>query len=180
MKIAIPLNKSHRLINSGEVILVTSCYKDKKNIVTLAWHMPMSSNPAIWGICVAKKHLTSELIEKSKEFAVNVPALDLLTPVIYCGSHSGREVDKFPGSNLSEEKANCLTRTPLIKECDGHIECRVRDIKEVGDHNLFIAETVSASALEETFEDVWKIDKSQLIYHLGGKYFTSPKNTVKI
>lgn len=179
MKIDIPLNKANRLINSGQVVLVSSAYKDKLNIITLAWNMPLSHKPPLLGISVAKTHLSSELIEKAEEFIVNVPSLDILDKVIYCGRHSGRDVDKFREAGLTPKKANRLTLTPLVGECIGHLECYLRDIKEVGDHNLFLGEVICASAEEDLFLDTWQVDKVKLIYHLGGRFFTSSDKKIE-
>ncbi|MFC1703393.1 flavin reductase family protein [Candidatus Omnitrophota bacterium] len=180
MKKEVPLSQSLRLINSGNVILVTSSHEDKANIVTLAWSTPVSRTPALAGISVAGKHLSNELIKKSKEFIINIPSFDLLEQVVYCGSHSGRQVDKFSATELSSGKANCLDKTPLINECIGHLECRVRDIYETGDHTLFIAEVMHACAKEGFFKDIWDITKAKLIYHLGGKFFASPEKMTEI
>lgn len=172
MKKEIPLTKANRLINSGQVVLVSSRYKDKANIITLAWNMPLSHKPTLLGISVAKTHLSSELITKSEEFIVNIPPVGLLKQVIYCGTHSGRDVDKFSQTHLTPKKASRLIKTPLIEECIGSLECFLRDIKEVGDHNLFIGEIIYAQAEEDLFDEIWKTDKVKLIYHLGGKFFT--------
>ena len=173
MKIEIPKGKSNRLINPGGVILVTSSYKDKANIITLAWHTPISRDPAILGIAIAKSHFSYELIQKSEEFIINIPNVDLLKQVVYCGSIRGDKVDKFKEAGLTSEKAQRLIKTPRIKECMGHIECYLRDIKEIGDHGLFIGEVIYASAEEGLFDEVWQVDKTKLLFHLGGKYFTS-------
>jgi flavin reductase (DIM6/NTAB) family NADH-FMN oxidoreductase RutF len=39
-------------------------------------------------------------------------------------------------------------KPPLIKECFGHIECRVVNHLTCGDHTLFVGEAVAASADE--------------------------------
>ncbi|MBM3248339.1 MAG: flavin reductase family protein, partial [Candidatus Omnitrophica bacterium] len=77
-------------------------------------------------------------------------------------------------------KANRLVSTPLIKECIGHLECLLRDAKEVGDHILFIGEVVFASAEDELFNDIWIPDKVKLVYHLGGANFTSSGDLIKV
>ncbi|MFH1201366.1 MAG: flavin reductase family protein [Candidatus Omnitrophota bacterium] len=172
MKKEIPLSKANRLINSGQVILVSSSYKDKANIITLAWNMPLSHKPALLGISVAKAHLSCELITKSREFVVNIPSVELFKQVIYCGTHSGREVDKFKETGLTPVKANRLIKTPLIGECIGNLECLLGDIKEVGDHNLFIGEAIYAQVENDLFREVWNTEKVKLIYHLGASFFT--------
>ncbi|HOX54616.1 MAG: flavin reductase family protein [Candidatus Omnitrophica bacterium] len=180
MKKEISLAKANRLINSGALIMVTSCYKDKQNIITLAWNSPLSHNPPLLGISIAKTHLSSELIKKSKEFVVNVPSLDLLDKIVFCGTHHGHDIDKFKEAKLTAVKANRLVNTPLIKECIGHLECLLRDVKEAGDHILFIGEVISASVEESLFNDTWLVDKVKLAFHLGGSDFTSSNELVRV
>ncbi len=86
MKIDVPLERANRIINSGQVILVTSGDDKAKNIITLAWSMPLSHKPPLMAICLTKKRFSYGLIKKSGEFAVNVPAIDLLEQVVYCAS----------------------------------------------------------------------------------------------
>lgn len=178
MKIEVAKEQANRIITSGQAVLVSCAYKDKSNIVTLSWNMPLSHQPALVGISVAKTHLSLELIKKSEEFIVNVPSFDLLKAVVYCGTHSGREVDKFKEAGLTKEKAERLVKTPLIKECIGHLECYLRDTKEVGDHFLFIGEVIYACAEEALFKEAWQVDKTKLIFHLGGKYFTTSQEVI--
>lgn len=159
--------------------MVTSAYKDKRNIITLAWSMPLSRVPALVGISVAKTHFSAELIQKSEEFIINVPALDMLDKVMFCGKHSGRDVDKFSETKLTAQKAQRLVKTPLIAECSGHLECYLRDVKETGDHFLFIGEVIYACARQNLFDGVWDVDKIKLIYHLGGKIFTSSAEKIE-
>lgn len=179
MKTEISKDRANRIINAGQVVLVTCAYKDKANIITLAWTTPLSHKPALLGISVAKTHLSAELIRKSEEFIVNVPGMDSLKSVVYCGTHSGRETDKFKESGLSREKANVLIKTPRIKECMAHLECYLRDIKEAGDHLFFIGEVVYACAEEDLFKEIWQVDKTKLIFHLGGKSFTSSDKKIE-
>ena len=180
MKKEVALKRSNRLINGGAVILVSSCYKGKSNIITLAWSSPLSHSPALLCIAIAKTHLSCDLIKKSKEFVVNVPPLDLLDKVVYCGTNHGHDIDKFKKSGLTQAKANRLVSTPLINECIGHIECMVRDAKEVGDHVVFIGEPIFASADELYFNEIWDVDKVKLIYHLGAENFTSSGKAIKV
>lgn len=179
MKTEVPKSQATRLINPGGVILVSSCYKDKANIITLAWHSPISKDPGLVGVAIAKSHLSYELIKKSEEFIINIPDVDLLKQTIACGSISGRKIDKFKESGLTPQKADKLTKTPRIQECIGHIECYLHDIKDIGDHGLFIGEIVSASAKEGLFDETWQVDKVKLLFHLGGKFFTSSGEVIE-
>jgi flavin reductase (DIM6/NTAB) family NADH-FMN oxidoreductase RutF len=179
IKKEVPLNKTNRLINSGQLILVTSAHQDKRNIVTLAWHMPFSHQPPLVAIAVAKKHFSSDLIRQEKEFVVNVPDITLLEKIIYCGSHSGRDGDKFQATGLTTKSAERLKTVPHISECIGHIECRLQETLEKGDHYIFVGEPLYVCAREDLFSDIWEVDKVKLVFHLGGKFFTSSAETIR-
>ncbi|MCX5716196.1 MAG: flavin reductase family protein [Candidatus Omnitrophica bacterium] len=180
MKIDIPLNKANRLINSGQVIMVSSAYEKRASIITLAWNMPLSHNPPLMAICLTKKRFTYELMKRSGEFVVNVPSTDLIDEMWYCGTHSGRDIDKFKETDLTAQRANKLTTAPIIKECIGHLECRIKDEKDAGDHVIVIGDIIHASAEKALFDERWLVDKVKLIYHLGDKFFTtSEKEIVK-
>lgn len=178
VKIEIPLERANRIINSGQVILVSSAFEKRANIITLAWSMPLSHKPPLMAISITKKRFSYDLIKKSGEFAVNIPGIDLFDEMYYCGTHSGRDVDKFKETDLTAVRANKLTHTPLIKECIGHLECRLNYEKEAGDHVLIIGDIVHASAEKELFDIKWKVDKAKLIYHLGDKFFTTPEKEI--
>ncbi|MEO0128225.1 MAG: flavin reductase family protein [candidate division WOR-3 bacterium] len=172
MKKEVPISKANRLINSGNVVLVTSHYKDKSNIITIAWQTPVSIKPPALAISVGKERFSLELIKKSGEFIVNIPNWDLIEQMLYCGTHSGRDVDKFKETKLTPEKAEKLINTPKIKECIGSIECSVIDSIEIGDHIIFFGEVLYAEAEEDLFKDgVWDTAKAGLIYHCGGTFF---------
>lgn len=178
MKIEVPLEQANRIINSGQVILVSSAFEKRANIITLAWNMPLSHKPPLMCISITKKRFSYELIKKSGEFAVNIPSIDLFDEMYYCGTHSGRDTDKFKETNLTGVKANKLAHAPLIKECIGHLECRLNYEREVGDHVLIIGDIVAASAEKELFDIKWKVDKTKLIYHLGDKFFTTSEKVI--
>lgn len=180
MKTEIPKEKSSRLINSGNVVLVTSAYKDKINIITLAWKTPLCRKPALIGISVAKTHFSCELIEKSGEFIINIPDSGLLEKCVFCGRVSGRDKNKFKETGLTPVKAGRLRMVPVITECIAHIECYVRDIREIHDHKLFIGEIIYAEAEDEFFKDTWDTDKIKLIYHLGGGAFTTSAGMINV
>ncbi|MCM8756693.1 MAG: flavin reductase family protein [Candidatus Omnitrophica bacterium] len=172
MKREVNKERISRLINCGMVILISCAYKDKRNITTCAWYMPVSRVPSGVGIALAKKHFSSELISKKQDFIINIPPWSLLDKVIACGSLTGWEVDKFKITALTGEKAHSLVSTPKISECIGHIECVVIDVKEIGDHFIFLGEAIYAEAEDNYFRDnFWDTSCVDLIFHLGGKYF---------
>lgn len=172
MKVEIPISWANRLINSGNVIMVSSGYKDRFSIITLAWHCPVSFKPPALAIAVGTGRFSAELIERSGEFIVNIPDWNLREAMLYCGTHSGREVDKFAGAKLTPEQPVKLLKPQKIKECIGAIECSLINRVKVGDHIMFLGEVVYAEVEEGLFENgVWNTERAQLIYHLGANRF---------
>lgn len=164
----VDVKHAYRMINHGCVVLLTSSYKGRDNVMTLAWHMPVSMKPPLVAVAVSKGHFTSELISKGGEFAINVPTSDLIEKVHYCGRISGRDTDKFDSVRLTREKGSYV-QAPLVGECVGHIECGLVDRHDAGDHYVFIGEVAAASAAEDTFDGKWRFEPEGLVtlHHMG-------------
>lgn len=97
------------------------------------------------------------------------------------GVKSGRDVDKFKEMKLTKEKCNFVS-CPSIKESPVSIECRVKEIKELGSHNMIIAEVLSINADEKYIDEngAFDISKCNLIAYANGKYFKLEKKLRKI
>ena len=54
-----------------------------------------------------------------------------------------------------------------------HLECRVAQDVIAGDHTLYIAEILAASANNEFFEGTWRFKDmdSRTLHYLGGKRY---------
>ncbi len=170
MYVEVPLKRATRLLNTGCVVLVTSAHRDRINVMSLAWQTPLSGRPPLVGISVALSHFTHELIDKSMQFVLNIPAMEMLQQVGTCGKSSGRDGDKFALAGITPVSARKI-KAPLIKECLGHIECGVVERTKAGDHSFFIGEVLAAGAEEQYFSDgFWKEDV-ELIHHLGSRYY---------
>jgi flavin reductase (DIM6/NTAB) family NADH-FMN oxidoreductase RutF len=173
MKEILHPHHANRMLNPGLVALVTSHMKGQPNIMAAAWLTPMSFDPPIVGMCVSPRCYTHEFIVKSEQFVLNIPSIELMKQVHYCGHVSGRDVDKFKQTGLTPTDPIAL-QTPLIEECIGHIECGVINAYEVGDHTLFVAEVVAVQAEKEAFEERWllKVKEATPLHHLSGRFFS--------
>jgi len=121
------------------------------NIITIAWCGVVCSEPPMLSISVRESRHSFEMIRSSGEFVLNVAGADLVRAVDYCGSHSGRKVDKFAETGLTPLPA-AKVKSPLIKEAPINLECQVRKSIELGSHHMFIAEIV-ATHVDQEFLD---------------------------
>jgi len=173
MKVKVPLSRALRLINPGPVVLITSHYKDKTNVMSAAWVTPLSFNPPLVGIAIHPARFSHDLIKRSEQFVINIPGPSLMKAVEICGSFSGKDVDKFEKAGITATDATEV-EAPLIEECLGHLECVVVDAYSVGDHTLFVGQVVAASVEEEAFDETWLLEEEEgkPLHHLGGRYYS--------
>jgi len=124
------------------IICITSSCEGKQNVMTAAWCSPASFYPPLVTVSVGITRHTHDLVMKSGEFAINMMAADQMDIAVYCGNHSGRDLDKFQALDLRTIKGQVVA-PPLIAGCAAHIECKVVSCHSVGDHTLFVGETVA-------------------------------------
>jgi flavin reductase (DIM6/NTAB) family NADH-FMN oxidoreductase RutF len=141
-----------KLLQAGpaSVVVLATCVdsEGKANIITLGMYMSISLDPTLVCIGVSPKRYSHDLIDESGEFVVNVPSIDLEKEAHFCGTKSGRDVDKFAETGLTPVPAKTV-KPPLIKECFGHLECRVVQSHVCGDHTLFVGEVLSSSVRDD-------------------------------
>jgi len=176
MKVDLPETYAYRMINLGVVVLVTSKYKDRTNVMAATWNMPLSHQPPLVGVAIHKQHLTHDLIQRGQEFVLNIPGRPLAEKVLRCGQLSGWNVeDKLAAVGLNPGDPKYV-EVPIIEECLGHIECALVEAYDAGDHTIFVGQVVAAQVEEEAFDLaswVWKLEDEELnpLPHLGGRFF---------
>ena len=138
--------------------LVTAVSGDgRPNIIALGEVFNVSlRRPPIVGISVRKATYSHGLICASREFTINFPTSSMVRQTEICGTTSGRDTDKFAAAGLTSTPATAV-RPPLIAECPVSLECRVLDIQERGDHDLFLAEVLAAHADEALLDDAGRV-----------------------
>lgn len=152
--------------------LVTCSYGGTDNVFTVAWTGILNTQPPVTYISVRPERYSYELIKKSGEFVINLPTEKLVRAVDYCGVRSGRKTDKFKDMRLHKARAEKIG-SPIIEECPVNIECKVREICELGSHHMFIADIVGIDAAKELLDEKGRLalDKARLIAYAHGEYF---------
>lgn len=98
---------------------------EKHNVMTVAWGaVGMMWFKDIIVIPVRKSRFTKEFIDKTGYFTLSIPYNKLGEELKYCGSKSGREVDKFNGAGLKALKAKFID-SYIVEGCDMYYECKV-------------------------------------------------------
>ena len=141
------------------------------NIITVAWTGTVCTNPAMAYISVRPSRYSYDMIRKTGEFVINLTTEKLAYATDFCGVRSGRDVDKFRKLNLTKEKAQFVS-APMIGEAPVSIECRVREVKELGSHDMFLADVLAVHA-DEAYMDKnnrFRLNYAGLLVYSHGEY----------
>lgn len=138
-----PVSQIRRYLEPGPVVLVSSKWRGRTNIMTMGWHSVLEFTPSLIGCLIAGGNHSFEMIRRSRECVVNLPTTELTDVVVGIGNTSGAEIDKFETFGLTPLKGQEVS-APLIGECHANFECRLHDAAMVNKYNFFIFEVVKA------------------------------------
>lgn len=161
-------------------VMVSCGTMEKSNIITVAWTGIINTNPAMVYISVRPTRYSYNLIKEQGEFVINLTTSNLVKATDWCGVKTGAKVDKFKEMNLHKEKAN-FVKCPMIKESPVSVECKVKEIKELGSHTMFIAEVLAINSDDKYIDSkgAFDISKCNLISYANGGYYSMGKKLGK-
>ena len=161
-------------------VMVSCGTMEKSNIITVAWTGILNTNPAMVYISVRPSRYSYNLIKNQGEFVINLTTKDLVKITDWCGVKTGAKVDTFKEMNLHKEKAN-FVKCPMIKESPVSVECKVREIKELGSHTVFVADVLAINSDDKYIDNngAFDISKCNLISYANGGYYSMGKKLGK-
>jgi len=157
------------------IVLVGALVDGKPNFEELGDVAVMGINPAIVCISSGSDHHTNKGIIEHGTFSINFPTTDMLAITDYCGTVSGKDIDK---SELFDVFYGDYENTPMIKKCPINLECKVIKEFSIQHRQIFIADVVQAYVNEEFVSeengrkkvaDLTKLDP--IMYALDNRYY---------
>ena len=145
---------------------------ETQNIITVAWTGTICSDPAMCYISVRKSRHSHDVLMKEKQFVINLTTEDLARSTDWCGVRSGKDFNKFKEMKLTPGKATVVS-APTIEESPLCIECEVVEVKELGTHDMFIANVVNVLADDKfmTESGEFRLQDSKLLAYSHGHYY---------
>jgi len=146
--------------------------EDRPNIVTVAWAGTVNSDPPMVSISLRKERFSHGMVEESGEFVVNLVDEARCKATDFCGVRSGRDVDKFAHCGLTAMPALGLQYAPAIAECPAYLACKVRQVLELGSHDMFIGEVVGVQVRDDLFNEDGSLhlERAGLVAYNHGVY----------
>ena len=152
----------------GGAFLVAVDANGKANPMTIGWgQIGVVWSRPIFTAYVRTSRYTWNCLQSAESFTINVPRPgELKEELAFCGTRSGRDVDKAAECGLALLPAR-IVETPIVDRCAVHYECRIAartqqeraqfsadDILERyyvdGDHHLIVfGEIVAAYRAED-------------------------------
>ncbi len=122
-----PFDYAHVILNAVKKgVLLTTKNGEQVNTMSISWGtLGIQWRKPVFITFVRGCRHTKHMLDESGEFTVNIP-LDTIDPQIisFCGTKSGRDVDKFQALGLHTEAPDVIS-TPGIKELPLTLECKI-------------------------------------------------------
>ena len=155
-------------------VVLVSCRDENgyANATTIAWTGTINSEPPMLYVSIRKSRYAHEIISRTGEFVVNLISEKILRETDFCGVKSGRDMNKFKEMKFTEEKSRAVS-APGIAESPVTMECKVKQVIELGSHDAFLAEIVGVNVEEVLMDENGKIhlDKADLVAYSHGEYY---------
>ncbi len=115
--------KAMSQIKKGAFLTVKS--GDDLNTMTIGWAtIGFIWRKPIFMIAVRDSRHTFGIIEKASDFTVSIPSTDMHDEIMFCGTKSGKDVDKYEACNLKPVNAQHVL-SPIIDTPGIHLECEI-------------------------------------------------------
>ena len=163
------------LLNPAPAVLVSCAEKDhpeNRNMITLAWAGTVNSEPPMVSVSIRKERYSHGLVLGSGEFVVNLVDEAMCRAVDFCGVRSGRDTDKAKETGLQYMPAEGMETAPAVSGAPVSLSCKVRNVLELGSHDMFIGEVVAVRVRKDLLDarGSLHLEKAGLIAYSHGLY----------
>ncbi len=143
------------------------------NMFTASWVGTICTNPPMCYVSIRPERHSYEIIKRTGEFVLNLTNEDMAYATDWCGVKSGRDINKFSEMRLTPRRGEKVA-APIVIESPLSIECKVKDVVELGSHHMFIAEVINVQADKRYIDPVtqeFKLYDAKLIAYSHGHYY---------
>ncbi len=156
------------------VLVSCGATPEEYNMLTIAWTGTVCTNPPMCYISVRKERHSYDLIRRTGEFAINLTTEAMARATDWCGVRSGRDNNKWEATGLTPMENEYIS-APVIAESPLSICCKVRQVIELGSHDMFLADVVGILADKRYIDPEtgkFSLEKAHPIVYSHGEYYT--------
>ncbi len=142
------------------VLLLCGSQKDKENLITIGWlNFGIIWNEPVIEVLIRPSRFSHSLLEKYNEFTINVLPETFVDKIKFCGSVSGKYVDKFEETKLTKISSKRVNVSSL-KEALLTLECKIIYKNKLSPENL--SDIIRAKFYQN--EDYHTLFTAQILY----------------
>ncbi|MEM3615260.1 MAG: flavin reductase family protein [Candidatus Methanomethylicia archaeon] len=171
MSVKIDLEKFYLLLHPRPAYVIGSGKMGREvNFMAASWVTPVGEEPPLVCIAIGKGSLTNELINKYRQFSINILPIEKLDKLYTVGRISGRERDK---TKIIKPIEGEELDVPIASDAIASLECELWDKLESNDVTIFIGQVISAKADLKYFDPKtgWNIKNNPISLHNWGRGF---------
>ena len=143
-------------------LAVTLDERERPNIMGLSWWMFTSFDPLMIAISIGHDKHSHKCADHHKEFVLCFPSEGQEKDAWFCGTKSGREIDKFKETSFKPIPSKTI-KTPTIESVTVAYECKIKNQVTTGDHTVFIAVVTEINGDPEKLHHIYSIHYTKLI-----------------
>lgn len=155
------------------VIVTVGATPDEWNPITVAWTGTICTNPPMCYISVRPERHSFPILLRNMEFTINLTTKDMARATDWIGVRSGKDNDKWKETSLTPIPGEMVS-SPTIAESPLSIECRVKNVMDLGSHHIFMADVLNVRADERWIDretGVFSLEKAGLMAYCHGNYY---------
>lgn len=177
------LQNSAALFRPNRPVVVSTLDRDgTPHLAPFAWCKPVSSSPPLVTLALLsdpRKQHSLINIEREKQFVINFPGYEFAAQLVRSSYRYPIGVRKagIVGCNFGPSQA---LRTPVVEQCQAHVECKLINSLVTGDHTLLVGEVVAGAYLEDRYHDgfILNVEQYPSCLHLGNR--TYPDRQIQV
>ncbi len=164
--------KPSAFLNPVPLVMCSLGDMEHSNIITLAWAGTVNSDPPMISVSVRKSRYSHQMLKIGGAVCVNLVSAGIVREADLCGVKSGRDTDKFAATGFTKV-ASPVHGVPMIGESPVNIECTVKQIIELGSHDMFLLNIDAVHVASVLFDenDAVDLSKARLVAYSHGEYY---------
>lgn len=164
--------KPSAFLNPVPLVMCSLGDMEHSNIITLAWAGTVNSDPPMISVSVRKSRYSHQMLKLGGAVCVNLVSAGIVREADLCGVKSGRDTDKFAATGFTKV-ASPVHGVPMIGESPVNIECTVKQIIELGSHDMFLLNIDAVHVASVLFDenDAVDLSKARLVAYSHGEYY---------
>jgi len=114
----------------------------KANLMPAGWALEIPTDPPLLTVSVGFTRYSYELMERSNCFSWIVPTDGMGADVYFCGTKSGRDLDKPDHLQSISIRPGRSLNVPLVEGALRNVECKLIGGLITGDHKMYVGRAV--------------------------------------